>query len=119
MCEILNILEGYDMRALGFHSAQAVHVMVEAMRHAYMDRNTYLGDPAFVRNPLDRLLSPDYAAAIRARDRARQGDALESRAARRRRRMRRPETTHYSVVDAKRQRGRPSPTRSTASSAPA
>jgi gamma-glutamyltranspeptidase / glutathione hydrolase len=66
MCEILNVLQGYHMRAFGFHSAQSVHLMVEAMRHAYLDRNTYLGDPAFVHNPLDRLLSPDYAAAIRA-----------------------------------------------------
>ena len=40
--------------------------MVEAMRHAYLDRNTYLGDPAFVDNPLQRLLSKDYAGAIRA-----------------------------------------------------
>jgi gamma-glutamyltranspeptidase / glutathione hydrolase len=67
LCEILNILEGYDMAALGFHSAQSIHVMVEAMRHAYLDRNTYLGDPAFVTNPIDRLLSKDYAAEIRAR----------------------------------------------------
>ncbi len=52
ICEILQILEGYDMRALGFHSAQAVHVMTEAMRHAFFDRNNSLGDPAFVTNPL-------------------------------------------------------------------
>ena len=66
LCEILNVLEGYDLAGLGFHSAASVHLMVEAMRHAYMDRNTYLGDPAFVKNPLDRLLSKDYAARIRA-----------------------------------------------------
>ena len=53
LCEILQVLEGYDMRALGFHSAQAVHVMAEAMRHAFFDRNNSLGDPAFVTNPLD------------------------------------------------------------------
>ena len=40
LCEILHVLEGYDMRTLGFHSAQTVHVMTEAMRHAYFDRNT-------------------------------------------------------------------------------
>ncbi len=66
ICEILNILEGYPISYLGFNSAQTVHYMTEAMRHAYVDRNTYLGDPEFVENPLDRLLSKDYAAQIRA-----------------------------------------------------
>lgn len=98
MCEILNILAGYDMKGLGWHSAASVHLMIEAMRHAYLDRNTYLGDPAFVTNPLDRLLSPDYAEAIRAiipagkagtsRELVPGGTPHEK-----------PETTHYSIVD--------------------
>lgn len=67
ICEILNIVEGYPIGYLGFNSAQTVHFMVEAMRHAYVDRNTYLGDPEFVDNPLERLLSKDYAAQIRDR----------------------------------------------------
>jgi gamma-glutamyltranspeptidase/glutathione hydrolase len=66
ICEIFNILEGYPMKELGFHSAQGVHYQIEAMRHAYMDRNSYLGDPDFVKNPLDRLLDKNYAARIRA-----------------------------------------------------
>jgi gamma-glutamyltranspeptidase/glutathione hydrolase len=66
VCEILNIVEGYPLKDLGFHGAQAVHFQIEAMRHAYMDRNSYLGDPDFVRNPLDRLLDKKYAEAIRA-----------------------------------------------------
>ncbi|WP_235538065.1 gamma-glutamyltransferase [Pelomonas sp. Root1217] len=66
ICEILNILEGYPLKELGFRSAQAVHFQIEAMRHAYVDRNSYLGDPDFVKNPLDRLLSKDYAAQLRA-----------------------------------------------------
>lgn len=66
MCEILNILEAYPLRELGYHSAQAVHYQIEAMRHAYVDRNSYLGDPDFVKNPLDRLLDKNYAARIRA-----------------------------------------------------
>lgn len=66
ICEILNILEGYSLKELGYHSAQAVHVQIEAMRHAYVDRNSYLGDPDFVKNPLDRLLDKNYAAKIRA-----------------------------------------------------
>ncbi|MGL6156171.1 gamma-glutamyltransferase [Ralstonia mannitolilytica] len=66
ICEMLNILEGYPLKELGWHSAQATHYQIEAMRHAYVDRNSYLGDPDFVKNPLDRLLSKDYAAKIRA-----------------------------------------------------
>ncbi|MBW8844044.1 MAG: gamma-glutamyltransferase [Burkholderiales bacterium] len=65
VCEILNILEGYPLKELGFRSAQAVHYQIEAMRHAYVDRNSYLGDPDFVKNPLDRLLSKEYAAKVR------------------------------------------------------
>jgi gamma-glutamyltranspeptidase/glutathione hydrolase len=98
LCEILNILEGYDLRALGFHSAESVHLMIEAMRHAYMDRNTYLGDPAFVKNPLDRLLSKDYAAQIRATiepDKATPSKAVQPGVPP----HEKTETTHYSVID--------------------
>jgi gamma-glutamyltranspeptidase / glutathione hydrolase len=98
LCQILNILEGYDLKAMGWHSAEAVHTMVEAMRHAYMDRNTYLGDPAFVKNPLDRLLSKDYAAQIRARilpDKATLSKDVQPGTAP----HEKTETTHYSVVD--------------------
>jgi gamma-glutamyltranspeptidase/glutathione hydrolase len=94
MCEILNILEGYDLKALGFRSARSVALMVEAMRRAYHDRNT-LGDPAFVANPLDRLLSKGYAAGVRAAIAAERGP-LEPPAAAPREKA---ETTHYSVVD--------------------
>ncbi len=99
LCEILNILAGYDMRAMGFHSAASVHVMIEAMRHAYLDRNTMLGDPAFIANPLDRLLSPAYAASIRAvipAERAGVSAALKPGAPPH---GERAETTHYSIVD--------------------
>nr|WP_233212709.1 gamma-glutamyltransferase [Collimonas sp. PA-H2] len=66
ICEIMNILEGYPMQNLGFRSAQAMHYQIEAMRHSYVDRNSYLGDPDYVKNPLVRLLDKDYAAKIRA-----------------------------------------------------
>lgn len=66
ICEIMNILEGYPMKALGYHSAQGLHYQIEAMRHAYVDRNSYLGDPDFVKNPIDHLLNRDYAAKLRA-----------------------------------------------------
>ncbi|WP_416763598.1 gamma-glutamyltransferase [Roseateles sp. So40a] len=66
ICEMLNILEGYPLRQLGWGSAQGTHYQIEAMRHAYVDRNSTLGDPDFVKNPLQRLLDKDYAARIRA-----------------------------------------------------
>jgi len=71
--------------------------MVEAMRHAYFDRNTYLGDPEFVANPLARLLSSDHAREIRAHigDRATPSDTLAPG----RLPHEQKETTHYSVLD--------------------
>ncbi len=65
LCEMLNILEGYPLRELGFGSAQALHDEIEAMRHAYADRGTLLGDPAFVKNPIAKLIDKAYAAKIR------------------------------------------------------
>lgn len=65
MGEIFNILGGYDTLP-AFGSAGYVHLEVEAMRRAFIDRNEYLGDPDFVSMPLERLLSPSYAAALRA-----------------------------------------------------
>ena len=66
ICEMLNILEGYPLKELGFRAAQSVHYQIEAMRHAYVDRNSYLGDPDFVANPVARLTDKAYAAQIRA-----------------------------------------------------
>ncbi|MFT9398822.1 MAG: gamma-glutamyltransferase [Acetobacter sp.] len=65
LCEILDILSGYDMHALGLHTAPALQREIEAMRHAYSDRRS-LGDPAFVRNPTRHLLDPAYAEQVRA-----------------------------------------------------
>ena len=98
ICEILNILEGYPLKELGFRSAQAVHYQIEAMRHAYVDRNSYLGDPDFVKNPLDRLLDKAYAAKLRGAitpDKAGVSKDIKPGVA--------PHegsnTTHYSIVD--------------------
>ncbi|MDP0918980.1 gamma-glutamyltransferase, partial [Klebsiella pneumoniae] len=66
ICQIMNILEGSPMADLGYHSAQGLHYQIEAMRHAYVDRNSYLGDPDFVKNPIAHLLDKDYAAKLRA-----------------------------------------------------
>lgn len=98
ICEMLNVLEGYPLKDWGYRSAQAMHVQIEAMRHAYVDRNSYLGDPDFVKNPTERLLSKDYATKLRAViDPAKAGVSKDIK----------PgvpphegsNTTHYSIVD--------------------
>jgi gamma-glutamyltranspeptidase/glutathione hydrolase len=67
LIEILNILSGYDLHKLGpDRSPSQVHVITEAFRRAYMDRNEYLGDPGFVSMPLTQMASPAYASAWRA-----------------------------------------------------
>ena len=98
LCQILNTLEGYDLKAMGFNSAAAIHVMAEAMRHAFMDRNTFLGDPQFVKNPLDRLLSKSYAATIREKirnDKATPSTEVQPGMEP----HEKTETTHYSIID--------------------
>ena len=96
LCEILNILEGYDLKSLGFHTASATRVLIEAMRFAYADRNDTLGDPKFVSNPLAHLLSKDYAAAIRKQIDTGVASTKIGTAS-----SEKPETTHYSIVDKK------------------
>jgi gamma-glutamyltranspeptidase / glutathione hydrolase len=60
------ILEGFDLATMEYHSPEHVHLLVEAWRRAYADRNTYMADPDFVEMPLDRLTSAEYAAERRA-----------------------------------------------------
>jgi gamma-glutamyltranspeptidase/glutathione hydrolase len=93
--EILNIMEGYDPLP-PFGSPALLHREAEAMRRAFTDRNTHLGDPAFVRNPVERLLSKEYAAEVRASigARATPTPSFEPVAGAG------SSTTHYSVVDA-------------------
>jgi len=66
MLEMLNLLEGYDLRAMGHNSPDYIHTMTETMKLAFADRDRYYGDPDFVRVPGAELLSKDYAAARRA-----------------------------------------------------
>ena len=62
----LNILEGYDLKSMGFRSAASIHVITEAMRRAYADRARYVGDPDFnPAMPIPRLISKEYAADLR------------------------------------------------------
>ena len=97
--EMMGILEGTGYEKGGAGSASAIHWGAEAMRRAYADRNTYLGDPAFVKVPISGLLDPAYHARLRASidperatpsDQVRPGRPVGSE---------QMETTHYSVVD--------------------
>jgi len=63
--QMLNILEGFDVREMGFGSADAVHVTAEAMKIAFADRFRYMADPATTGVPLDWLTSKEYAATRR------------------------------------------------------
>jgi gamma-glutamyltranspeptidase/glutathione hydrolase len=96
LIEMLNVLEGFQLKR---DDPASVHLMVETMRYAYADRAKLLGDPDFVKVPLEGLLSKRYAAALRARidrERATPSDrirtptpqAFEGR-----------NTTHYSILD--------------------
>lgn len=98
LVEMLNILEGYDLAALGHNSAASLHLITEAMRRAFADRAAYLGDPdANPRIPVTRLTSKSHAEDVRrAIDVERAGvipiEELEHDAES-------DQTTHYSVVD--------------------
>lgn len=65
LLQTLRILEGFDLRAMGQGSSDALHVVVEAIKLAYADRDKYYGDPDFTRVPGDVLLSASYANARR------------------------------------------------------
>jgi gamma-glutamyltranspeptidase / glutathione hydrolase len=67
MLEALNILEGFDLKAMGHNSVPYLHAVTEALKLSFADRNKYVGDPKFVPNiPMKALLSKEYAAARRA-----------------------------------------------------
>jgi len=98
MALMAHILEKHDLAALGWHSDEMIHLMVEAWKRAYADRNQVLADPDYVDIPLEEMLSRDYArirGADITPDRATPSDDIgpglevgES-----------TETTHYSIVD--------------------
>ena len=66
LLQALKILEGFDIKALGRHSAASVHLLLEATKLAMADRDTYFGDPLFVDVPLAKLMDPSYIVARRA-----------------------------------------------------
>ena len=98
LVQMLNILEGFNLKEIGHNSALYLHLLTEAMRRAYADRANFLGDPDFNENlPVTMLLSKEHAAAQSATidldyksdsDPARFAQLYESE-----------ETTHFSVVD--------------------
>ena len=102
LTEMLNILEGFNLKELGHNSALYLHVLTEAMRRAYADRAAYIGDPAFNPDmPIERLTSKTYAKDLRGSidlfkasesDSSRFNQALMAHES--------EETTHFSVVDA-------------------
>ncbi len=100
VCEILQILAPYPLSEWGYGAVETTHYLVEAERHAFADRNTYLGDPAFVHNPVAELISPQHAAKIRAQiktDAATPSSEVEGSLGP----AEGQHTTHYSIVDAK------------------
>jgi gamma-glutamyltranspeptidase/glutathione hydrolase len=65
MVETLNLLDGYDLKAMGHNSADYIHTLAEALKLALADRDRYYGDPDFAKIPTTELLSKDYAALRR------------------------------------------------------
>jgi gamma-glutamyltranspeptidase / glutathione hydrolase len=99
LVQILNILEGFDLKSLGAGSAAALHIMAEAMKPAYADRATFLGDPDRVKVPVKGLTAKKYAelqrtpidlARARKAEEIKAGDPLPYES---------DQTTHFSVVD--------------------
>lgn len=99
ICETLNILEGYPVSELGFQSAAGTHLLVEAMRRAYHDRNTSLADPSFVEIDTAHFIDKGYASELRRGidpNRATPSSSLPARGIP----AEGQHTTHLSVVDA-------------------
>ncbi|MCP9199937.1 gamma-glutamyltransferase [Gramella sp. GC03-9] len=101
LIEMLNILEGFDLKKAGHNSAKSLHYLTEAMRRAYADRAQYLGDPDFNSGmPIDELISKQYADQLRKNiqeDRASVSDSAKFNKAHLA--YESPETTHLSVLD--------------------
>ncbi|HEX8136813.1 MAG TPA: gamma-glutamyltransferase [Pyrinomonadaceae bacterium] len=99
LIEMLNMLEGFDLRAMGWNSSESLHILIEVMRRAFADRAAYMGDTDFVRVPIAGLVDKSYAARLRAtinRERASRSTEIGGG---------KPageepsETTHFTIVD--------------------
>ena len=100
--EMLNMLEGYNLKEIGHNSALYLHLLTEAMRRAFADRAEFIGDPAFNNNmPINRLTSKDYADKLRKTIDLYMASPSDSAAFNRAvMAYESEETTHFSVVDA-------------------
>jgi gamma-glutamyltranspeptidase / glutathione hydrolase len=99
LVQILNMLEGFDLKAAGHNSADTLHLFAEASKLAYADRSEYLGDPDFVKVPVKGLTSKKYAESLRAQidpAKARPGKDIKPGKPQP---FESDQTTHYSVVD--------------------
>ena len=98
LVEMLNILEGFNLREVGHNSAAYLHLLTEAMRRAYADRANYLGDPDFNEDmPIERLLTKTHAENLRGSISMTQ--ASESDPSLFAQQYESDQTTHFSVVD--------------------
>lgn len=97
--QMLNILEGYDLKALGHNSADTIHRLVEAMRRVYADRAKYMGDPDFIHVPLEGIVSKAYAAQLRGKIDLEHATKSADVSAGRPPSAEGDQTTHFSVMD--------------------
>jgi gamma-glutamyltranspeptidase / glutathione hydrolase len=67
LCQMLNIVEGYPLKKLGRNTKESLHLKLSSMLLAYADRSKYLGDPDFVKSPIEKLVSKTYAAQLRSK----------------------------------------------------
>ena len=97
--QMLNILEGYDLRALEHNSADYLHLLIESMRRAYADRSKYLGDPDFYDVPEAKLIDKSYGDRLRDTIDKTKASRSEDILPGRHLPKESPATTHYSVMD--------------------
>ena len=97
--ELLNVLEKFDLKAMGHNSSSYLHTIAEAMQHGFADRARLFGDPAFVEVPVSKLTSQDYADSIASKisTRTHPADYYGAPAAP----LKESGTTHFSIIDAK------------------
>lgn len=100
LMQMLNILEAYDLRAMGWSSSARYHFTVEAMRRAFADRAAYMGDADFVHVPVAGMIDKNYAARQRSSIKNDRASASAEIGAGRPTGYESSETTHFTVVDA-------------------
>jgi len=99
LLEILNILEAFPLKELGFGTAMTTHLMVEAMKRAFADRSIYMGDPEFVTIPIEQLLSQSHAQEFRSSIYWQRATPSDSLMPGKPQLLEGNHTTHYSIVD--------------------